>query len=197
VIGASLLYERYQHSMSSALLPTSTPTTATIACHLGFSSTSRHFICYLLLRSTNLYEEQKYLGPWELDFHKYKMEDAVKKDVSLPYLSGEEKQEAAIAKLCQDCRGLLQRVLDLVSGKAQPLKRPLFLQGGGETRLESDPRFVDTAPFQTCPKTTLCRTNQGGNFEYQQILDVLRVCGFCSLSSHDSRTPSATELNSG
>jgi hypothetical protein len=74
------------------------------------------------------------------------------KNVSLPELSGNGKQEAAISKICQDCRGLLQRVLDLVSGEAEPLKRLNFVGHGSARRLESDPKYEDTEPFQNMPE---------------------------------------------
>jgi hypothetical protein len=80
------------------------------------------------------------------------MEDLVENDISLPDISGDEKQEAAIAKLCQDCRGLLQRVSDLASRKVKPTKQLKSVDRGSEKRLESDPKFEDTAPFQNMPE---------------------------------------------
>jgi hypothetical protein len=83
------------------------------------------------------------------------MKDSSGNDVDLPDISGETKQDLALAGLCLHCKGLLQRVLDLeggleqypdrVMGPGRAVQPPSSLPG----RTEPDQRFEDSEPFQS------------------------------------------------
>ncbi|EPE35739.1 hypothetical protein GLAREA_05076 [Glarea lozoyensis ATCC 20868] len=81
------------------------------------------------------------------------MTDAKDSQSSFPNISGYKNQEAAISKLCLDCKALLQRIKDIDNGEQKAPKRRIGRGQVGNSHVPdwvpgTDQKYEDLAPFQ-------------------------------------------------
>lgn len=86
------------------------------------------------------------------------MKDYSNNDVKCVEISGKEKHEEVAAKLCSDCRGIIQRVLDLENGEDKDPVRNYSRSTSRETHspetsvFENGQNFEDSSIFQDLPE---------------------------------------------